>query len=90
MFALTALRCPAQEMCAGGLQACVASASRDPASQAPVARSTFRIALVPLEELGVLEPCWEGEDVLRFGQKLRLLVNPAAQVRTHIRLSASQ
>ena len=62
-----------------GVEACAASASADPRSQAPVARSTLLLDKVPQEQLSVLDPRWD-DDVLRYGQKIRLLANPAAQV----------
>lgn len=62
-----------------GVQACAASASPDPRSQAPVARSTYLLDKVPEQQLGALEPRWS-DVVLRYGQKIRLLAHPAAQV----------
>lgn len=65
------------------MDACAASASANPRVQNPVARSTLLLAKLPREQLGVLDSCagpeLEGDDVLRYGQKIQLLANPAAQ-----------
>lgn len=62
-----------------GVQACAASASADPRNQMPVARSTLLLQKLPEQQLSVLDPRWQ-DDVLRYGQKIRLLAHPAAQV----------
>jgi hypothetical protein len=64
-----------------GATACAASASADPRSQQPVARSTLLLAKVPRAQLGALEPCRDSEsgDVLRYGERIRLFANPMAQ-----------
>jgi hypothetical protein len=70
------------------VEACAASASADPRSQAPVARSTLVLEKVQEQQLSALDPRWHG-DVLRYGQKTRLLVHPAAQVHKTCVLASS-
>lgn len=70
------------------MQACAASASADPRSQMPVARSTLLLQKLPEQQLSVLDPRWQ-DDVLRYGQKIRLLAHPAAQVNRCAWLSHS-
>jgi hypothetical protein len=65
--------------CRPGIEACAASASADPRSQAPVARSTLQLDKLPAQQLSVLDMQWQ-DDVLRYGQRIRLLAHPAAQV----------
>lgn len=65
-----------------GVQACAASASADPRSQMPVARSTLLLQKLPEQQLSALDARWQ-DDVLRYGQKIRLLAHPAAQVGVH-------
>lgn len=63
-----------------GVEACGASASADPRSQCPVARSTLLLERLPAGQLSALDPRWEGDDRLRYGQKIRLMAHPVAQV----------
>lgn len=44
-----------------------------------MARSTLVLDKLPEQQLSALDPRW-GDDVLRYGQKIRLLTHPAAQV----------
>eukprot|EP00878_Enallax_costatus_P043536 GHUV01051552.1.p1 GENE.GHUV01051552.1~~GHUV01051552.1.p1 ORF type:complete len:182 (+),score=32.28 GHUV01051552.1:140-685(+) len=61
---------PGEQTCAG---------SGTAATIDPVARNTFLISKYIPNQPTPLEPQWEG-DVLRYGQKIRLLANPMAQV----------
>jgi hypothetical protein len=51
----------------------------------PVARSTLLLEKLPEQQLSALDPRWQ-DDVLRYGQKIRLLAHPAAQVRVCLAL----
>jgi hypothetical protein len=44
-----------------------------------VARSILQLDKLPAQQLSVLDVQWQ-DDVLRYGQKIRLLAHPAAQV----------
>lgn len=60
-----------------GELACAASATQ--ALQEPVARNTFLITKYIPSKPTPLEQQW-ADDVLRYGQRIRLLANPMAQV----------
>ena len=58
-----------------GEEACVATAAVD--IRSPCARNTFVILKYKPSKMSALEPFYE-DDALRYGQKIRLALNPAA------------
>lgn len=69
-----------------GEQSCAASGTSQLIE--PVARNTLLITKYIPNQPSPLEPQWDG-DVLRYGQKIRILANPMAQV-SHASTPVSQ
>lgn len=71
------LSCPALQDPRPGEQSCTASGTAELVE--PIARNTVLITKYIPNRPSPLEHQWEG-DVLRYGQKIRILANPMAQV----------